>query len=211
MIYRLCKCCVWILITLFYRHKVYGKEHIPKGGAMVASNHCSFLDPPLVGISCPDEIHFLARDTLYHFAPFGWLLRRLNTHPVQRGKGNMSTLKMTIDLVRKGNKVVIFPEGKRSANGKLHKGQLGIGMLVQRSGCPILPVYVHGTFEIWNNKQKFPKPFGKTACVFGTPIDPLVAEGSNKKELQAQIVDTIMDKIAHLRDWYLSGAHGSPP
>ena len=85
MVYGFCKFLVWVIARCFYRHKVYGKEHIAAGGAMIASNHCSFLDPPLVGISCPDEIHFLARDTLFNYAPFAWLLRQLNSHPVHRG------------------------------------------------------------------------------------------------------------------------------
>jgi 1-acyl-sn-glycerol-3-phosphate acyltransferase len=211
MIYHFCKFLVWLLTAIFYRHRVYGKEHIPPGGAMIASNHCSFLDPPLVGASCRGKVHFLARETLYHFVPFGWLLRQLNTHPVHRGKGNLGTLKMTMELVRSGQKVVIFPEGKRSADGELQQGQLGVGMLVQRTRCRILPVYTHGTFEVWNNKRKFPKFFGKTACVFGTPIEYSESQTEDKKEAQAEIVDRIMDKIAKLRAWYLAGASGSPP
>jgi 1-acyl-sn-glycerol-3-phosphate acyltransferase len=209
--YRFCRFSVWVLASLFYRHKVYGKNHIPAGGAMIASNHCSFLDPQLVGISCRDQIHFLARDTLFAFRPFGWLLRQLNTHPVHRGKGNLGTLKMTMELLRSGKKVVIFPEGKRSPDGELQKGQLGIGMLVQRTGCRIIPVYTHGTFEAWNNKRKFPKLFGKTACVFGTPIEYSESLAEDKKEAQAEIVDKIMEKISELRTWYLAGAKGSPP
>jgi len=211
MIYIFCRFWVWVLVTLFYRHKVYGKEHIPPGGAMIASNHCSFLDPPLVGVSCSDKIHFLARETLFHFSPFGWLLRQLNTHPVHRGKGNLSTLKMAMELVRSGKKVVIFPEGKRSGDGKLQSGQLGIGMLVQRTKCRIVPTYTHGTFDIWNNQQKFPKPFGKTVCIFGTPIEYTESQDEDKKAAQVEIVNKIMEKIAELRAWYIAGAKGSPP
>jgi 1-acyl-sn-glycerol-3-phosphate acyltransferase len=211
MIYHICKFLVWILSILFYRHKVYGKEHVPAGGAMIASNHCSFLDPPLVGISCPGKTHFLARETLFHIPLFGWLLRQLNTHPVHRGKGNLSTLKMTMELVRSGKKVVIFPEGGRSVDGELHKGQLGVGMLVQRTRCRIVPVYTHGTFKAWNKKRKFPKPFAKTACVFGTPIEYNESQTEDKKGAQAEIVDKIMEKVVELRAWYLAGAKGSPP
>jgi 1-acyl-sn-glycerol-3-phosphate acyltransferase len=208
--YNFCKYTVLLLVRIFYLHKVYGKEHLRPGGAMIASNHSSFLDPPLVGSSCPEKIHFLARDTLFHFAPLGWLLPQLNTHPVHRGKGNLDTLKMTMELVRGGKKVVIFPEGKRSSDGTLQPGQLGIGMLVQRTGCRIQPVYTHGTFEVWNNQRKFPKLFGRTACVFGSPIEYSESQ-LDKKEAQAEIVNTIMEKISALRKWYLDGAKGSPP
>ena|ERR1700722_6366693 len=211
MIYSFCKYLFWLLAVIFYRHKVYGKEHIVRGGAIIASNHCSFLDPPLIGSSYPGKIHYLSRDTLYHALFFGWLIRQLNTHPVQSGKGNLSSLKMAMELLQSGKKVVIFPEGKRSSDGKLQAGQLGIGMLVQRTECQIVPVYTHGTFEAWNKERKFPKLCGRTACVFGTPIAFTKVQAEDKKEAQAKIVNTIMDKIAELRDWYLAGAKGLPP
>lgn len=211
MIRLFCIFCVWVFASIFYRHRVYGKENIPWGGGMIAPNHCSFLDPPLVGISCPDKIHFLARETLFHFPPFAWLIRQLNTHPVHRGKGNINTLKMALELVQSGKKVVIFPEGKRSMDGELQNGQLGVGMLVQRARCRVIPVYIHGTYLAWNARRKFPKLWGKTACVFGKPIEYVESRAEDKKEAQAEIVDTIMEKIADLRAWYLKGAKGSPP
>lgn len=211
MIRIVCIFCVWVFASIFYRHRVYGKENIPEGGGLITPNHCSFLDPPLVGISCPYTIHFLARDTLFHFAPFAWLIRQLNTHPVRMGKGNINTLKKAVELVQSGKKVVIFPEGKRSADGTLHIGQLGVGMLVQRARCRIIPVYIHGTFDAWNSHRKFPKFLGKTACVFGKPIEFIESGAEDKKEAQMKIVDDIMTKIAALREWYLTGAKGTPP
>ncbi len=211
MMYAFSRFWCWFFVTLFYHHKVYGKEHVKPGGAMIASNHCSFLDPPIVGASCPDHIHFLARESLFHFKPFGWLLKNVNTHPVHQGKGNLSTLKMAMALVRSGKKVVIFPEGRRSPSGELLAGQLGIGMLVQRTQCRIIPAYIHGSFEAWNNKRKFPKLYGKTACVFGTPIEYVENENEDKKEAQGRIVGQIMSKICELKEWYLAGAEGSPP
>jgi 1-acyl-sn-glycerol-3-phosphate acyltransferase len=210
MLYHLFKYIITAFAALFYRHKVYGKEHLLKGGGIIASNHCSFLDPPLIGSSCPNSIHYLARGSLYHFPAFGWLIRQLNTHPVHRGKGNLSSLKAAMELVQSGKKVLIFPEGSRSTDGTLHPGQLGIGMLVQKTQCRIFPVYIHGTYDAWNNRRKFPKLLGHTACVFGTPIN-FAKLPEDKKEAQTLIVETIMTEIAQLRDWYLAGAKGSPP
>lgn len=203
---------VWIYASLFYRHRVYGKKHFPKGGGIIASNHSSFLDPPLIGISAPEKIHFLGRETLFHSRFFAWLIRKLNTHPVRRGKGNINAFKTAMELVTSGEKVVIFPEGGRSKDGTLQHGQLGVGMLVQRTGCQVVPAYIDGTYAIWSVKRRFPKLWGKTACVFGTPLHfPSLEEGGDKKEVQAYIVEEIMKKIADLRDWYHAGAKGSPP
>lgn len=203
---------VSVYAKLFYRHKVYGKEHFPKTGGMICSNHTSFLDPPLIGISCPGMVHFLGRDTLFKSPFFGWLIRQLKTHPVKRGKGNIYAFKLAMSLVRKGNKVVIFPEGRRSPDGELKNGQLGVSMLVQRTGCQVIPVYIHGAYEIWSNKRRLPKIFGKTALIFGTPLNfDDIAETEDKKEGQKEVVARIMAKIADLKAWYLSGAKGSPP
>lgn len=211
MIRFFCKSTVRFLIAIFYRHKIYGVEHIPEGGGMIVSNHTSFLDPPIIGASFPGKIYFLARESLFKFPPFAWLLRQLCTHPVGAGKGNINTFKIALDLIQKGKKVVIFPEGKRSRDGQLHRGQLGVGMLVQRSRCRIVPIYIHGTYEAWNAEKKIPKLFGRTACVFGSPIEYRDAGSLDKKEAQHAIVNKIMEKIAELKAWYLSGAKGTPP
>ncbi len=203
---------VSLYARIFYRHRVYGKKNFPKGGGMICSNHTSYLDPPLIGISCPGKVHFLGRDTLFKSPFFAWLIRRLNTHPVRRGKGNVMAFKTAMDLVNKGNKVVIFPEGRRSSDGELHNGQLGVGMLVHRTNCQVIPVYISGSYEIWNSKRKFPKIFGKTACIFGSPLKFDDLENHlDKKEAQQKIVLRIMDKIGELKQWYNEGSKGSPP
>lgn len=211
MVRLFCKWTVRFLIVLFYRHKIYGQEHLPQGGGMIVSNHCSFLDPPILGASFPGKIYFLARQSLFKFAPFSWLLRQLCTHPVSAGKGNINTLKTALELIQDGKKVVIFPEGTRSRDGLIQPGQPGVGMLVQRSRCRVIPVYIHGTYEAWNPHNKLPKLMAKTACVFGSPIEYIVRESMEKKEAQSAIVEQIMGKIADLRSWYLSGARGTPP
>jgi 1-acyl-sn-glycerol-3-phosphate acyltransferase len=204
---------VWVFFKLFYRNKVYGRENLPKGGGIIASNHVSFYDPPLIGISCVEKVHFLARESLFQSRIFGWLLKQLGTHPVARGKTNTQTFKKAYELITSGQKVVIFPEGKRNVEGKIGKGLPGIGMLVLRSKAIVVPTYVHGTFEVWNNKRKFPKLWGKAlVCVFGKPLDfSFLQDLSDKKEAQKEIVDTIMETIQALRDWYLAGAKGTPP
>lgn len=195
----------------FYRLRVYGKKHFPKGGGLICSNHTSFLDPPLVGITSPGVVHFLGRDTLFQSPFFGWLIRNLNCHPVKRGKGNANAFKLALQLIRQGRKVVIFPEGSRSPDGELHEGQLGVGMLVHRTNCQVVPVYVDGTYDIWNTERRLPKVFGKIACVFGAPLTFEDLQGVDKRQAHAEIVERIMAKIAELRDWYKAGAKGLPP
>lgn len=211
MIRRIAIFLVTVYVKLCYGHKVYGKSHVREGGGMIASNHSSFLDPPIIGISYPGEVHFLARGTLFNSRFFGWLIRQLNSHPVVKGKENTAAIKKTCELLLGGKKVVIFPEGKRSTDGEIQSGQSGVGMLVLRTHCMVIPAYVHGTFEIWNNQRKFPLLRGHTACVFGSPLTFEHLNGLEKKEAQQKIVELIMEAIKNLRDWYLAGATGTPP
>lgn len=203
---------VWVFFKLFYRNKVYGRENLPKGGAIIASNHWSYFDPPLIGASCIEKVHFLARDSLFSIRLFGWLLSEFGTHPVARGKGNTQTFKKAYDLIQEGHKVVIFPEGKRNSEGKIGMGLPGIGMLVLRSHAIVVPAYIHGTYEVWNSKRKFPRLWGKLICVFGKPLDfSHFQNAPDRKESQKEIVETIMRSVAALKDWYLAGAIGTPP
>ena len=211
MIRKLAIFFVGIYLRLFYHHKVYGIDNLPIKGGIVASNHASFLDPPIIGVSCPHEVHFLARESLFHFKPFGWLIRQLYTHPVTKGKENVAAIKKTVEFLVSGKKVVIFPEGTRSMDGKLQKGQAGIGMLVMRTHCLVIPVYVYGTYEIWNATRKYPRLKGKTACVFGSPLEFSKLERGDKREAQIKIVEMIMEAIERLEKWYLAGAKGTPP
>ena len=195
---------------IFYRHKVYGVEHFPEGSALIAPNHVSFFDPPCVAISCPGEIHFLARQSLFK-SYFGKLIKTLNSHPVQQNATNLQVMKDICALLKKGCKVLMFPEGTRSKDNKLLEIKPGIGLLLSKSESTILPTYVHGTFDIWKRGKKFPKLWGKTAVVFGTPICWDDYSDMDKKEAQQLIANHLTNALNSLRKWYESGHEGLPP
>lgn len=211
MVRRFAILVVSFYVYLFYRHKVYGKKNLTEGGGIIASNHSSFLDPPLIGISYPGEVHFLARATLFNNPFFAWLIRQLNTHPVVKGKENVSTFKKAVELILSGKKIVLFPEGTRSTDGALREGQLGVSMLVMRTGCFVFPTYVHGSFDAWSVHRKLPKIVAQTAVVFGSPIYFQENEGEDKKEWQKEHAKKVMQAIEGLKRWYLEGAKGNPP
>ena len=211
------KFCYWLVIyivktvfLLFYRFKVYGKEHYISGSALIAPNHVSFLDPPIIAAACPGEIHFLARQTLFK-SWFGKMIRALNTHPIQKDAANLKVMKTINQLLKSGNKVLLFPEGARSTDNQLQKIQPGIGMLLSKSETAIIPAYIHGTYEVWRRNSKLPKLFGKTAVVFGSPILWEDYADMNKKEAQNLIQQHLADAISGLKKWYEAGAEGIPP
>ncbi len=194
---------------IFYRLKVYGTEHFPKGAAIVAPNHVSFFDPPVVGVTSPDEVHFMAKGSLFRFPIFGWLIRKLNSHPISKGAKDAVVVKEIYKLLMEGKKVLLFPEGSRSFDGKLALLQPGVAFLAYKAKCSIIPVYLDGTFDVWSRKRKFPKLFGKITCVYGHPIriDPKL----DRKVYMDEVLKKTEKAIEDLRKWFEEGAKGPFP
>lgn len=193
-----------LVAKLFYRNKVYGLERLPEGGGLIAPNHASHFDPPLVGSAFPTDIHFLARESLFRIPVVGWLIPRLNSHPVGGKGGDIASFRTVLQLLGEGKKVLIFPEGTRTVNGELGECAPGVGMIAMRSGAPVIPIYVHGTYDVWSRHRKFPKLWGKTAVVIGEPFSASQFASLGKKEAQAAVADEVMRRIAGLKEWYLS-------
>lgn len=210
-LYRLILFLTWCFFKLFYRHKIYGLENFYEKAAIIAGNHVSFLDPPILAISWPQEVHFLAREGLFKNPLFGGLIRRLNAHPVSGDAGDIVVFKTVCQLLAQERKIILFPEGKRSVKDQLQPLKPGIALLAARSKSAIVPAYIHGTFAIWGRKRKFPKLWGRTACVFGRAIRWEDFEHLDKKEAQKEMTIKLEAAILSLRAWYENGAKGSPP
>ncbi len=196
---------------LFFRLKIYGQQHFRPGAAIIAANHASHFDPPVVSISCPEEVHFLAKDSLFHKPILGCLIRHLNAHPVTRDAADAHTFRFIISLLQKGQKVILFPEGKRTPDGKLQPIERGLPFLAIKARSSIQPVYLQGTFAAWPKGRSLPKLFGKITCVFGSSIEWAEFEGLEKKEAEKKIIDRMSKALYALKDWLESGAQGAPP
>ena len=209
-LYRCVLCVTWCYFKLFYRYRVYGHEHYLEGGGIIAANHVSFYDPPIVSISWPDEVHFLARKTLFR-GLFGKFIRALNAHPVSDDIGSLGTIRAITQLLKKGKKVVLFPEGSRSFTGELGEIKPGIAMLISRTGAAIIPAYIHGAYRAWPRGKKFPRLGGKIACIFGSPIRWSDFADMDKREAMQAVADRLAESIGELKKWHEDGARGSPP
>ncbi len=210
-LYRLVISTVRAFFRIFYRHKVYGLEHVVKGPAILAANHTSFLDPPIVSISVFDEVFFLARKSLFKSKFFGRFILALNARPVSGEAGDVRVFREIDALLKEGGKVILFPEGTRSNTGELGKMKGGISFLVMYAGCVVIPTYIHGTYEIWGRERSFPKLSGRTACVFGSALHWDKFASLEKKEAQRQFAEALRTSILELKSWYDNGAQGTPP
>lgn len=199
------------ILKIFYRLRVYGQGHFRPGSGVIAANHISFFDPPVISVSCPEEVHFLAREPLFHVPVLGKLIRHLNSHPVARDASDAHTFRVLIQLLQEGKKVILFPEGSRSLDGQMQPLEKGLSFLVYKSRCGILPVYVDGTYQVWKRGSRFPRLFGRIRCVFGSPIEWEEFDGMEKREAMEQITQRTDQALHALKDWLDQGAHGDPP
>ncbi len=129
--------------------EVIGREHLPGPGVghLLAMNHQSYLDPPIVAIACPYPIHFLARKTLLRWPVLGPLFPDLNVVPVDQERPDSSALKTVIRLVRANQATIVFPEGQRTLDGKLQPAQPGLGLIIAKTLAPVVPLRVFGAYE----------------------------------------------------------------
>jgi 1-acyl-sn-glycerol-3-phosphate acyltransferase len=193
------------MYATYFRWRVFNAERVPSnGGVILASNHASFLDPPLVGSALSRDINYLARESLFRFPGVGALLRSWNAVPVDRDGGGAKGLKIILDRLLAGNGIILFPEGTRTPDGKLQPARSGIGLTVIKSTAPVVPVRVFGTFEAYGRNHTFPRPH-RVIVKYGRPMtfEALRAEAktcakAQLKEIYQQVADEIMAAIAKL-------------
>jgi 1-acyl-sn-glycerol-3-phosphate acyltransferase len=199
----------WSLFRLMYatyfNWRVYNTERVTTSGSVIlAANHASFIDPPLVGCGLKRDINFLARESLFRFPGIGALLRSWNAVPVDREGGGARGLKAILDRLHDGGAIILFPEGTRTRDGKLQPARSGIGLTVIKSDAPVVPVRVFGTFEAYGKQMRFPRP-RSVAVKYGRPMmfEKLRAEAKicskiRLKEIYQQVANEIMEAIAKL-------------
>jgi len=189
----------------YFRWSVFNPERVPlTGGVILASNHASFLDPPLVGSGLKRSINYLARQSLFRFPGIGALLRSWQAVPVDRDGGGAAGLKAILDRLLAGGAIILFPEGTRTSDGKLQPARSGIGLVVIKSDAPVVPVRTFGTFEAYGRHLTFPRP-RRVAVKYGRPMqfEKLRAEAkgcpkTRLKEIYQEVADEIMAAIAKL-------------
>ena len=183
----------------FFRYQVVGREKIiTEGPVLIASNHESFLYPPLVGIAYDQAIFYLARKTLFR-GPCSWIYPRWNAVPIDQDQPDMSSLKRIIKILRSGEQVVVFPEGARTLDGNLQPGEAGVGLIAVKSKARVQPVRIFGAREALPRGSGRLK-FHPITIVVGDPIEFTAEELAAKgRDGYQAISDRIMDEIAAIK------------
>ena len=194
MFYSFIKVFIYVLAKIFLRLEISGTENIPLNGPVViASNHVSLLDPPIIGVASSRKIHFMAKQEL--FVPsLGTIYRTLGAFPVRRGAADRNAIKYGIDLLLAEKVLAIFPEGTRSKNGQLGKAEPGALMMAGKARAVIIPTAVSGT-----NLRSSGRIWPKVKVKFGKPIYFLEDEPVTK-EVTIRMTGELMNEIKMLLD-----------
>ena len=185
-VYLFCKYVCWFYFRLGWRLRVNGSQNVPLAGpVIIAANHRSYADPPLVGVAVKRNVHFLAKEELFRFRPFGWLISTLNAHPLRRGASDVRAFKASRDILQQGEALILFPEGRRIREDALAPAKAGVGMLAAMAECPVIPAYIQNSAHM--------NQFKRLSVSFGSPLF-----AKNYPSYQA-LADDVMQQISRLK------------
>jgi 1-acyl-sn-glycerol-3-phosphate acyltransferase len=201
MIYSIVASLFYIIFRLFFSLRIEGLENISrKGSYIIASNHSSFLDPPILGGAFYGarwiKLNFLAKEELFYNRAFGWLLLNLKAIPVKRQTGDIGAIKECIKRIKKGQPLAIFPEGERSPTGGLMPAFHGISLIATKTGVPVLPVFIKDADRAWGVGSKRIR-FCKITLKIGKPI---IFHHRHAPRAYPEITSSIMSAIKGLQD-----------
>lgn len=206
---------LYALITLFFRPwvcrlHIEGSENVPaEGAAIIACNHPGELDVVVLGYSSPRQIYFMAKEELFHIHPFlTWWLHRVGAFPVRRGRQDVQAVTKSIEIVKQGKVLGMFPEGTRDRDRGLTRGRTGAVRIALEVGAPIVPAAVVGVSRLnreWRNPLRRPM----VTVRFGEPIHLPDVGKANAETFQAY-TDTVMFAIAEMLPCELRGIYSEP-
>ncbi len=193
MLYQIVRMFFLIILKIFYRVKVHGRENIPgRKPFIICSNHISWWDPVVIGTAFPGSyrIHFMAKKELFSNFIFSYLLRKAYAFPLKRKDADYAAIRKAYQLLQDGQVLGLFPEGSRSKSGKLQKPFNGAALIAVRSGVPVLPIAIDGPY----------RPFKPLHVFIGPPfvLSPLNYE--QKEEKKAQLQEMSHHIMGHIKD-----------
>lgn len=194
---KTCNIAQGVTLRLFSDWRVEGRENVPPMGPLiVAANHVSNFDPPLISASFPRRIWFLAKNELFK-GPAKWFFTAYGAHPVNRSRTDPAAYRWALDKLALDQCVTIFPEGTRSRGGGMKKGQPGIVRLAMKSHASIIPVGISGTDHM-NHPLHLFRPTGRIVVNIGRPFTLPDIEGRPSAAVLQSVADMIMSRIATL-------------
>jgi len=195
--YRLCWWLAYALGGLLFRVRSEGRHHIPPdGGVVFAGNHCSYVDPVLIGVAAGRQLWYVTKREVFSVPLLGALLGALHAMPIDRSRGDRAALAKLERQLKAGRAVLMFPEGTRNKTGRFLRPKSGVGMAAYRAAVPVVPVYISGTVNVWATITGR----DRVTIRFGAPM-PVVPDEMPRRRRDAykSISSEVMRKIDDLK------------
>lgn len=196
--YLFIKSVLWAICKVFFRLRLEGREHEPaRGPFIVAANHASAIDPPIVGIALRHQAVYMAKHELLQAPVLGPLLRSVGVFPVRRGEPDRKAIRRSLEVLDSGGVLVMFPEGTRSPDGRLRAPEPGAAMIALRTGAPVLPAAVINSHRILPKRARWPR-LSQVIVRIGPPLAVPKIEGRLDHETLEEWGNKIIAEIEKL-------------
>ena len=195
MLYKLLQILFKGFFSSLFWASILGRENIPtKGAVILAANHMSNWDPPLLAAYLKRPICYMAKQELFAVPVLGRIITSCHSFPIKRGGADRAAIKVALQIIKKGHCLGLFPEGTRSSDGKVHKAEAGIGLLAALSGAPVVPAAIINTDKIFSERIRFPR----LKVLYGQPV--YYQGKKNDKESLQKFSQEVMDKISEMKN-----------
>ncbi len=215
--YKLSKFVVAPTLRTMWRFRTTGLHHFPEtGGAILASNHLSYLDSYFIPSVAPRMVYFVSKAEHFDVPLQRWFFKQWGVIPLRRGDGDNEAFARSLEILREGDYLGLHPEGTRSTDGKLHKGRTGAVRLALMANVPIIPIGIIGTDAILPKGKSLPRLKPHCEIHVGAPMDLSKFAGSeNDRKVTRELTDRLMHEIAALSrqeyvDEYLAKSPSHP-
>ncbi len=193
MLYGILKNLFYVFFRVLFRTQATGADHLPRNGAvLLAANHLSNWDPPLLATFLSRPVCYMAKQELFEIPIFGKAIRACHSFPVRRGAADRAAIKTALQILKSGKCLGVFPEGTRSRDGRVHKAEAGIALLAAMSGAPVVPAAIIGTNHIFGEGGPLPQ----LRVIYGEPM--FFSGAHNDKAALQAFAQQIMVEIEKL-------------
>lgn len=193
MSYKIFRFLLRVIYRILFRLNAVGTEHVPvEGPVIIASNHISLLDPPAVGVLIKRQVHFMAKEELFKVPVLGSLIRSFGAYPVKRGGVSIDAIKSSINLLKSGKMMGVFPEGTRQKAddpAAAAGAKKGTAMIALRSNATVVPVAIVGGYKL----------FRRTTIIYGEPVDIKAVTAAEGQDIYEAVTEEIMRHINILK------------